>query len=129
MNQFVWIAMDNSQLIKISAEPLARYREVDNLAGTDPRAIIDDIQDLEPASVPQAIRNEVQRPTLVGANGCLERNAIPMRQPFAFAATHLKAFFTIQAIDSLGIDHETLPCAERHAGANSHSGDTDLPTP
>lgn len=108
MNQFVWIAMDHHQLIKISAEPFSGDREVDNLAGTAPCAIIDDIQDPEPTSVPQAIRNDVQRPALVGAHGCREENAIPMRQPFAFATTHLKSFFTIQAIGSLGIDDETF---------------------
>ncbi len=108
MNQFVRIAMDHSQLIKISAEPFSGDREVDNLARTAPRAIINDIQDPEPTPVPQAIRNEVQRPALVRANGCREGNAIPIRQPFAFAATHLKSFFTIMAIGSLGIDHETF---------------------
>lgn len=108
MNQFVWIAMENGQLIKIPGEPFSGDREVDNLARTAPCAIIDDIQDPEPTPVPQAIRNEVQRPALVGANGCREGNAIPMRQPLAFAATHLKSFFTIKAIRSLGIDHETF---------------------
>jgi len=108
MNQFVRLVMDHSQMMKISAEQFSGDREVDNLAGTAPCAIIDDIQDPEPTSVPHAIRNEVQRPALVGANGCRQGNAIPMRQPFAFATTHLKSFFTIQTIGSLGIGHETF---------------------
>ena len=96
------------QVIEEAGEPFAGDRQIDELTGTSPAVVVDDVEDAEPAPRGELVGDEVQRPAPQRPIWNRQWQAIAPRQSVAPAPSHPQLLLAIEPVGPLGVYYQAF---------------------
>ena len=105
-NQALGKTPELGQVIEEAGEPFTGDRQIDELTGTFPAVVVDDVEDAEPAPRGELVRHEVQRPAPQRPIRNRQWQAVAPRQSVAVAPSHLQLLLAIEPVGPLGVYYQ-----------------------